>query len=195
MKKKQIKPISRHEDLTDEQVENIRKTYQLMPISQCDLAEIYGVSQSYISGIINRKMRKEERGYRRKDVIRDYPEYASRVFYFSTTKSSIIEKQIGTKIFYNKSEVDRLVSILKLVDEGSLIDSTTAGSIIGVTRERVRQYKEQGRFTTITIGDREYLYRVEVEQFSQMRTSKRIRKEVIPEKVQEPIMSFPHIQW
>jgi len=194
LKKKQIKPISRHKDLTDEEVESIRKIYQAMPISQCDLAETYGVSQSYISGIINRKMRKHERGYRRKDIIRDYPEYAFRIFNFSRTKSSIVEKQIGTKILYNKSEVDRLVSIFKLVDEGVLIDSTTAGNIIGVTRERVRQYREQGRFTTITIGDREYLYKSEVEQFSKMRTKKRIHKEAIPEKVQEPIMSFPHVQ-
>lgn len=46
---------SRKEDITDDEVEQIKRIYRTTHIHQRVLAEMYGVSQAYISSIILNK--------------------------------------------------------------------------------------------------------------------------------------------
>lgn len=185
-----MKPRSQRKQLLDRHVDEIRALYASGDYTQTDLAQIYGVSQATVSAIIMKKVRNTLHEYHLKQIIQEFPQYASRIFNFSKKTDKLTITDRASNINYNREAIVTLVELYHLIDQGVLITGKRAAELIGVTHQRVHQYIEEDKFTIVTVGDRGYLYTCEVLAFIEMRKEKK-RNISIP-KVSNPTQSFPY---
>lgn len=185
-----MKQPSRKEDITDDEVEQIKRIYRTTHIHQRVLAEMYGVSQAYISAIILNKCRVVPTVYGYKELSKEFPLYADKIANIAKNTERLIEKRIGRRVIYKREEVKHLAMLLDMVNRGELINAFEAGRILNLTHQRVSQYQKDKKFTLITIGAREYMYRSEIEAFAKARTKH--SRNVFIAKVENPVESFSY---
>lgn len=128
--------------------------------------------------------------YGYKELSKEYPLYADKIANIAKNAERLIEKRIGRRIIYKREEVKHLAMLLDMVNRGELINAFEAGEILNLTHQRVSQYQKDKRFTLITIGGREYMYRSEVEAFTKARSKCSHNVSIV--KIENPVESFSY---